>query len=542
MLELEQGDPDEIPVYLQGTILKFTISEFALISGLKCNGNIEEHLYTRSSKSVLMAKYFSSSKHTVKKFTFVQRFKEGNFDNNTDALNLSILYFIHTFWFSQVRDTTISRSDFVMVEDGSTIAEPVDNVIPRIFNWKVVRIKVRYEKFMAGLTAPVDDISLEVVKPVDETVNLHSLSDSQIPSNYPNSVVAAHLAAKTPAKRTRTRSRIFKSPYTTDFAYGSKALEDESTNFKQTFAFEGYGISDDMPSSIIEEYKKWVLESLLKFHSQKKMNDEHYKAKASSLGVQQYNFVVAYARSKNWFYLMSQKNSCWNDENLRKKSKLRTGQEYRFTTTNFFFKNYVEKTYRRYYPNDSDTVISTQQDYVESVVMAYNENAVNNIIKGFLIPVGLPWNLVDKVYVPINCNQNFHWALVVIALKNRRIRVYNSLSNLINMDSSPEIHKLAVMLPTFLSDSEFFEQTSRTDWPNLDAYRDKMNDTMQLLNTNPFEVEYVQNITQQDCDSLNYGLQKAKKDYVSENEDPPRPSPRLIKHSIPDEMAIVRIG
>ncbi|KAM3395096.1 hypothetical protein P3S68_004101 [Capsicum galapagoense] len=116
--------------------------------------------------------------------------------------------------------------------------------------------QLEIDAIMQGLAAPVDDIPLEVVKSVDETVNLHSLSDSQIPSNYPNSVVAAHLVAKTPAKRTRNRSRIFKSPYMTDFASGSKALEDESTEFKQTFAFEGYEISDDMPSSIIEEYKK----------------------------------------------------------------------------------------------------------------------------------------------------------------------------------------------------------------------------------------------------------------------------------------------
>lgn len=129
--------------------------------------------------------------------------------------------------------------------------------------------QLEIDVIMQGLAAPVDDIPLEVVKPVDETVNLHSPSDSQIPSNYPDSVVAVHLAAKAPAKRTRTRSKIFKSPYTTDFASGSKALEDESTNFKQTFVFEGYGISDDMPSSIIEEYKKWVLEGLLKFHSKK---------------------------------------------------------------------------------------------------------------------------------------------------------------------------------------------------------------------------------------------------------------------------------
>ncbi|PHT88215.1 hypothetical protein T459_10321 [Capsicum annuum] len=112
------------------------------------------------------------------------------------------------------------------------------------------------DAIMQGLIAPVDDIPLEVAKSVDETINLHSLFDSQIPSNYPDSVVAAHLAVKIPAKRTRTRSRIFKSPYTTDFASGSKVLEDESTEFKQTFAFEGYGIYDDMPSSIIEQYEK----------------------------------------------------------------------------------------------------------------------------------------------------------------------------------------------------------------------------------------------------------------------------------------------
>ncbi|PHT76610.1 hypothetical protein T459_20132 [Capsicum annuum] len=157
------------------------------------------------------------------------------------------------------------------------------------------------------------------------------------------------------------------------------------------------------------------------------------------------------------------------------------------------------------------------EDYAESVIVADNENVVNNIIKEFSIPAGLPWNLVDEVYAPINCNQNFHWVLVVIALKDRRICVYDSLSNLRNMESYLEIHKLAVMHLTFLSDSEFFEQTFRTDWPNPDAYRDKLSDTTQLLNTNPFEVEYVQNITQQDCDSLDCGVFVAGyAEYISE--------------------------
>ncbi|KAM3340703.1 hypothetical protein P3S68_028337 [Capsicum galapagoense] len=36
-------------------------------------------------------------------------------------------------------------------EVDSTIDECIGNVIPSIFNWKIVGIKVKYEKFMAGM-------------------------------------------------------------------------------------------------------------------------------------------------------------------------------------------------------------------------------------------------------------------------------------------------------------------------------------------------------------------------------------------------------
>ncbi|XP_047268159.1 uncharacterized protein LOC124898559 [Capsicum annuum] len=116
--------------------------------------------------------------------------------------------------------------------------------------------QLKIDAIMQDLAALVDDIPLEVVKSMDEIINLHSLSYSQIPSHYPDSVFVAHLVTKSPAKLIKTRSRIFKSPYTTDFASCSKALEDESTDFKQKFTFEGYEISDDMPDFVIEEYKK----------------------------------------------------------------------------------------------------------------------------------------------------------------------------------------------------------------------------------------------------------------------------------------------
>ncbi|PHU14818.1 hypothetical protein BC332_16023 [Capsicum chinense] len=177
----------------------------------------------------------------------------------------------------------------------------------------------------------------------------------------------------------------------------------------------------------------------------------------------------------------------------------------------------------------------------------------------------LAWYQVDEVYVPINCNENFHWVLAVIALKDRRIRIYDSLSRQRNIESITEIQKLAKMLPTYLSDSKFYDEISRIDWANLEAHRDKITQTTQILNEPPFEIEYVQDIMQQKCDKYlsegmnvpsddfeveyhrmryatllqKYGIQKAKKVYVSENDDPPRSKSRNIK--IPDENEIVCI-
>ncbi|PHT97048.1 hypothetical protein BC332_34026 [Capsicum chinense] len=76
-------------------------------------------------------------------------------------------------------------------------------------------------------------------------------------------VVAAHQDAKIPAKRIRTKSKVVKSPYLKEYVSGSKYLEDETTDLKHKFAFEGFILSDDMPRGVIEEYKKWVDEEKL---------------------------------------------------------------------------------------------------------------------------------------------------------------------------------------------------------------------------------------------------------------------------------------
>ncbi|KAF3672872.1 putative protein EIN4-like [Capsicum annuum] len=117
---------------------------------------------------------------------------------------------------------------------------------------------------------------------------------------------------------------------------------------------------------------------------------------------------------------------------------------------------------------------------------------------GFSIPAGLTWLLIGEVYIPINCGDEFHWALVVVVLKERHIRIYDSMSQRRYFGSSSEIQKLAKILPTFVDMSGFLNQKVRTDWLTIDAYRDKMG--------NPFDVQYVEGIAQQTIGSLDCSL------------------------------------
>ncbi|PHU05162.1 hypothetical protein BC332_25984 [Capsicum chinense] len=87
--------------------------------------------------------------------------------------------------------------------------------------------------------------------------------------------------------------------------------------------------------------------------------------------------------------------------------------------------------------------------------------------------------------------------LAFVILKERRIRVYASMSRMRHSGPSSEIQKLARILPTYLDMSDFLDQKVRTDWSTIEAYHDKM--------TNPFDVQYVDGIAQQTTGSLDCG-------------------------------------
>ncbi|KAM3355940.1 hypothetical protein P3S68_022654 [Capsicum galapagoense] len=86
--------------------------EFSIITGLKCTDNIDDYMYTSSSESALMSKYFPDNKGAITRSKLITRVKMENFDNAEDALNLAILFFVHTFMFSQHKEAPISVAHF----------------------------------------------------------------------------------------------------------------------------------------------------------------------------------------------------------------------------------------------------------------------------------------------------------------------------------------------------------------------------------------------------------------------------------------------
>ncbi|PHT74137.1 hypothetical protein T459_21414 [Capsicum annuum] len=89
----------------------------------------------------------------------------------------------------------------------------------------------------------------------------------------------------------------------------------------------------------------------------------------------------------------------------------------------------------------------------------YSEWITDGLLKlhASSIPTGLPWHLVDEVYIPINYGDEFHWVLAVVILKERHIQVYDSMSGRRCSRPSSEIKKLAKILPTYLNVSGFLD-------------------------------------------------------------------------------------
>ncbi|PHT41732.1 hypothetical protein CQW23_20586 [Capsicum baccatum] len=83
--------------------------------------------------------------------------------------------------------------------------------------------------------------------------------------------------------------------------------------------------------------------------------------------------------------------------------------------------------YNPHATNHSEIDLSSHVKNIRSMKVASVERSICKIMQGLCISAGIPWNLIDEVYVPINYKGSIHWVLTVIVLKERSIRGYDSI-------------------------------------------------------------------------------------------------------------------
>ncbi|PHT31473.1 hypothetical protein CQW23_27810 [Capsicum baccatum] len=170
----------------------------------------------------------------------------------------------------------------------------------------------------------------------------------------------------------------------------------------------------------------------------------------------------------------------------------------------------------------------------QQLEVSQNKQCLINIIKGFTITAGLPWYLIDEVYIPINCGDEFHWVLAVVILKERCIRVYDSMSRMRRFRTLSEILKLAKILPTYLDMSGFLYQKDCGTF--VATYVEYLSDGLQVpndgLDVGLLRKRYTTLLWK-------YGEAKAQKSYATDVKDPRRSKPNSVAL---DEEQLVHIN
>ncbi|KAM3252194.1 hypothetical protein P3L10_006264 [Capsicum annuum] len=208
-LEIRESSTSAIVIRAKGTILHFTIREFALVTGLNFATNKDEFVFDEECPNRIIDQYFDGESFVQKKdlCTAVSDKIWGNY-NDEDELKFANLYFFHAFLLSSVDTVSIPRLHFDLVENGSysdypwgsvafeelarslhkklkpkgkfymllgmplaiqiwlyeccsnaprNVASKVDSQILRILNWKTNSPRPRYETLMGSMFDDTDD-------------------------------------------------------------------------------------------------------------------------------------------------------------------------------------------------------------------------------------------------------------------------------------------------------------------------------------------------------------------------------------------------
>ncbi|XP_075076504.1 uncharacterized protein LOC142163148 [Nicotiana tabacum] len=278
--------------------------------------------------------------------------------------------------------------------------------------------------------------------------------------------------------------------------------------FEKRHPFEEDPIMGPHPMLLIQEYDKWVRESLLARHDQKGNLDDHYKKNKSILHIP-LDFGVDQVDSKNWFYFYPFMGSYGMTIIYIEMGKNNQHRDFTFTTVDCIFKTRIAEIYDRYEDTDSNANVAKQEDVV-----------------------------LDNVLIPVNLKEKLHWVLVVVTFKDRCIKVYDSYTSS-GHDAYvvSEIVKLAKLLPLYLSISGFYRDSQGIDWDcgvHVAAFAEFLSTIGEITQKTPFDAT----LLRQRYGALlwDYVMRKIDADAISESE-----APSKIERQISESEAKMQI-
>ncbi|PHT80779.1 hypothetical protein T459_13794 [Capsicum annuum] len=154
------------------------------------------------------------------------------------------------------------------------------------------------------------DLTLTIYKPPPTTPAEYEISDTTILPAFSTQKKNVSAGKNAPAPRSRKSSKIYRSLFLTHFGSNSKEKKKLTSKERKKYPFEGNHITRDSAIEEMKIFEEWINDDLYKQHTKKKDNDDHYKVNCSPLEFRQLDFIVAFPKFKNWFYLMYQQNKC----------------------------------------------------------------------------------------------------------------------------------------------------------------------------------------------------------------------------------------
>ncbi|XP_050231927.1 uncharacterized protein LOC126680778 isoform X2 [Mercurialis annua] len=114
--EVKQPVFYELWIKVSGQLLKFSIDEFALITGLKCVGSVDLKLY-KNETSDFKTNCFGNIKKVSKKF-LEYSFLSKRWSNEEEAFQMAVLYFIEIFLYNNKSESNVRDAHFNLVCSG----------------------------------------------------------------------------------------------------------------------------------------------------------------------------------------------------------------------------------------------------------------------------------------------------------------------------------------------------------------------------------------------------------------------------------------